>query len=92
MSLWKTLFGGGSETAATPAAHENYNGYLVEAAPYPADGQYQVAGVISKEINGARQEHKFIRADRFASRDEAATFSITKAKQIIDQNGDRIFK
>jgi hypothetical protein len=92
MSFWKSWFGGGSEAAPAPAAREDYNGYAIEAAPYSAEGQYQVAGMISKDIDGARKEHKFIRADRFASRDEAASFSVTKAKQIIDQSGDRIFE
>jgi hypothetical protein len=91
MSFWKSLFGSGTARTAA-AASEDYNGFSIEAAPYAADGQFQVAGVISKTIDGTRQEHRFVRADRFASKSEATTFSVTKARQIIDQNGDRIFK
>lgn len=92
MSILKRLFGGGGGGASAPVAREDYKGYEVVATPFAAEGQYQASGTISKEINGARQEHRFIRADRFASMEEAASFSLVKARQIIDQNGDRMFK
>ena len=38
------------------------------------------------------KEHRFIRADTYASRDDAIAFTISKAKQIVDQQGDAIFK
>jgi hypothetical protein len=37
------------------------------------------------------KEHKFIRADRFASREDAVEVTIRKARQLIDQQGERIF-
>ena len=37
------------------------------------------------------KEHRFIRAETYSNRDDAITFTISKAKQIIDQQGDRIF-
>jgi hypothetical protein len=37
------------------------------------------------------KEHRFIRADTHHSREDAITFAISKAKQIIDLQGDRIF-
>jgi hypothetical protein len=37
------------------------------------------------------KEHQFIRADTHHSRDEAVQFTISKAKQIIDMQGDRMF-
>jgi hypothetical protein len=37
------------------------------------------------------KEHRFIRVDTHASKDDAIAFSITKAQQIIDEQGDRIF-
>ena len=93
MSFWKSLFGGGaSESAeAKPSAPVDYNGFTIRAAPYKEQGQYQTAGVISKEIGGATKEHKFIRADRHASYDDAVEFSLAKARQIIDQQGERMF-
>ena len=50
-----------------------------------------MAGRISRIVDGATKEHKFIRADRFASLEEAAEFTLTKGRQIVDQLGDRMF-
>ena len=37
------------------------------------------------------KEHRFVRADTHQSRDDAIEFTISKAKQMIDMQGDRIF-
>jgi hypothetical protein len=93
MSFWKSLFGGSSSSAsdAKASAPVEYNGFTIRAAPYKAEGQYQTAGAITKDVGGVAKEHKFIRADRHASYDDAVEFSLAKARQIIDQQGDRIF-
>jgi len=91
MSFWKSLFGG-SKAESAPPPTEEYNGFTIAPTPYAAEGQFQVSGIVSKVIDGERKEHKFVRADRFASMEDATTFSIVKAKQIIDQMGDRVFK
>jgi hypothetical protein len=94
MSFWKSLFGGGrSEAAGAPKTLRSveHAGYLIEAQPYPEAGQYQVAGTISKTIEGARKVHRFVRADRFATIEDAAEVAITKGRQIVDQQGDRMF-
>ncbi len=93
MSFWKSLFGGSSETAGEgkPSAPVEYNGFTIRAAPYKAEGQYQTAGTISKDVGGVAKEHKFIRADRHASYDDAVEFSLAKARQIVDQQGERMF-
>ena len=38
-----------------------------------------------------RKEHRFIRADRHASLEDALGFSISKAKKIVDEQGERMF-
>jgi hypothetical protein len=92
VSFWKSLFGGTSAAKPQgPAATAEHNGFAISAEPMANGSQFQVAGTISKEINGERKEHKFIRADGFGSREEAANFTLIKAKQIIDQQGDRMF-
>jgi hypothetical protein len=91
MSFWKSLFGGSSGSAEKASEPFEYNGFTIRAVPYKAEGQYQTAGTIEKEIAGVRKEHKFIRADRHASYEDAVEFSIGKARQIIDQQGDRMF-
>jgi hypothetical protein len=93
MSFWKSLFGGGgAPVAAGPAATEDYNGFAISAEPYAAGSQFQVAGKITKDLGGMKKEHAFIRADTFGTREEAAKFTLLKARQIIDQQGDRMFQ
>ena len=86
-ALWQRLVGGGaSEAEATP-----YNGYLIRATPYARGGGYQTCGVITKEVAGETKEHRFVRAETHPSRAAAAEFSIAKARQLIDEQGDRLF-
>jgi hypothetical protein len=96
MSFWKSLFGGSASgdgpAAAKAGAPESYNGFTIRAAPFKSGAQYQAAGYIEKEIAGVRKEHHFIRADFFSSQEDAAAFSLTKARQIIDLQGDRVFE
>lgn len=89
-ALWSRLTGGGAGEPAADAVE--YNGYRICPAPYPSKGAYQTAGTIEKEIGGEMKEHRFIRAETHPSRDQAIEFSIAKAKQLIDEQGDRIFR
>ena len=42
MSFWKSLFGGGaSESEVKASAPVEYNGFMIQAAPYKAEGQYR---------------------------------------------------
>ncbi len=92
MSFWKSLFGGGATESAEKASEPvAYNGFTIRAAPYKAEGQYQTAGTITKDVGGVMKEHKFVRADRHASYDDAVEFSLSKARQIVDQSGERMF-
>jgi hypothetical protein len=91
MSFWKALFGRRSETAEVVGDPVEYNGFVIRAAPFKEGGRFQTAGVIEKEVAGVRKEHRFIRADTHASMDTAVEFTIAKARQIIDQMGERIF-
>lgn len=95
MSFWKKLFGGSGEARGKdePAAEAiEHNGFTIVAAPFVEGGQYQTCGVISKEIDGELKQHKFIRADRFASKEDAIDVTQRKARQIIDEQGERIFQ
>ncbi|WP_269930530.1 HlyU family transcriptional regulator [Aminobacter sp. HY435] len=95
MSFLKRLFGGGgagAEPAATAVAKEiEYKGFLVKATPYKEGGQFQTCGVVSKDVGGVVREHKFIRADRFAALDDAVEVSLTKGRQLVDEQGERMF-
>lgn len=89
MSFFKKLFGGAA--AAPEPVREEYNGFTLAAMPYQEAGQWQMCGLISKEAGGATKEHRFVRADRFPTREDAVEFTLKKAKQIVDLNGERIF-
>jgi hypothetical protein len=93
MSFFKKLFGGGASAPAEagPAATAEHAGFAIKATPYEDAGQWQMCGVIEKEIGGELKSHRFVRADRFPSRDQAAEFTLSKARQIIDQMGERVF-
>jgi hypothetical protein len=93
MSFFKNLFGFGSapQAEAASAATAEHNGFTIRATPYQENGQWQMCGVIEKEIMGEMKSHRFIRADKFGNRDEAAEFTLNKARQIINQSGDGVF-
>lgn len=88
------LLGGGSGGGASsaPAAPSvEYKGYRITPAPYKARDQFQTAGKIEKDTPDGLKTHAFIRADTYSSWDDAVAFTTSKAKQIIDQQGDCMF-
>ena len=89
-AIWSRLFAGGGVAAVADPV--DYEGYVIRAAPYPGKGGYQTCGIIEKEVAGERKEHRFVRAETHPSRETAIAFSIAKAKQIIDEQGERIFR
>jgi len=42
-------------------------------------------------VDGVLREHRFIRAYRFAGLDEAAQVALSKGRQIVDEQGERVF-
>ncbi|MCT4553084.1 MAG: HlyU family transcriptional regulator [Pelagimonas sp.] len=91
MSLFKKLFGGGG--AKSPAAEPiEYKGFLIFPDPVPEDGQFRLAARIEKEINGEAKVHHLIRADVIRDRDQAIDAALRKARQMIDMQGERIFR
>lgn len=88
----------GRLTGAGPTSEEpapegiEYNGYLIRPSPFADGGQFQTAGAIEKDFETGRRTQRFVRAEKHPSKTDAAEFSITKAKQIIDEQGDRLFK
>ena len=84
MALFSKLFGGG----ATPTAEaETYKDFSITAAPEKATNGWRIAAVIEKD----GKTHKLIRADVLNSKDDADAASISKAKQMIDEQGERVF-
>ena len=93
MSVLKRLVGGGDDAnaPAEPAKQVEHEGFVIRATPYKEGAEFQTCGVVAKEIDGETKEHRFVRAERFPTLEGAAEHSITKGKQIVDQQGERIF-
>ncbi len=93
-SFFSKLFGGSSSKAPGESKRSDpisYNDLTIQAAPEEAGDQWRLAGYIIKQVDDAALERKFLRADTFPSRDEAIEYSVRKAKQIIDEQGARLF-
>jgi hypothetical protein len=90
-ALLSRLSGGASATAAPAFEAVEYKGYRLRPAPFPGKSGYQTAGVIEKEIGGEVKQHRFVRAETHPSPEDAASFALVKGRQIVDEQGDRVF-
>ena len=95
MSFWKNLFGGGSSNSE-PAGdkvlgEDTYKDFVIKAVEMRAGSEFQLAGTIEKEIGGELKTYRFVRADRMTSRDDLVAVALNKGRQIIDEQGERIF-
>jgi hypothetical protein len=82
---------GSRASAPAPAAAVEYKGYRIRPAPFAEGGEFQTAGMIEKDFPEGTKRHHFIRAEKHPSEAQAAEFALTKARQIVDQVGDRMF-
>jgi hypothetical protein len=89
MSLLSKLFGG--RPPQGPVA-EDYKGFRVFAEPMPDGKRFRIAARIEKDVDGDVKSHQLIRADTLESLDAAVTASRAKAFQVIDEQGERLFK
>ena len=96
MSFWKNLFGGGSSSAEPEGdkvlGEESHKGFLIKAIEMKAGSELQLAGTIEKEVSGELKTYRFVRADRTTSRDDLIVLAIAKGRQIIDEQGEAIFR
>ena len=91
MSLLSKLFGGGRSAPAPEPEPEIYKDCRIFAEPVDEGGKFRLAARIEKEVDGETRTHQLIRADIFESRDAAASAAALKARQVIDEQGDRLF-
>ncbi|WP_299952859.1 HlyU family transcriptional regulator [uncultured Roseobacter sp.] len=91
MSFLKKLFGGGGGSEVE-ASSEDYEGFRITPTPIAEGNTYRVAATIEKEVDGEMRSHQLLRADTLQGRDEALAACIRKAKQVIDEQGERIFR
>ena len=96
MSFWKNLFGGGSSSAEPEGdkvlGEESHKGFLIKAIEMKAGSELQLAGTIEKNVDGELKTYRFVRADRMSSRDDLIVLAIAKGRQIIDEQGEAIFR
>lgn len=71
---------------------EVYKEVELFARPVKEGGQWRIAGMIRKRVDGTVVERKFVRADLLPDADAAKTATIGKAKLIVDQNGDGLWR
>ena len=90
MPFWSRLFGSKPADPATPTGEE-YKGFRITPTPAQQGGQYRVGARIEKDVDGVLRRHDLIRADTMASADDAAAMSLAKARQMIDEQGERVF-
>ncbi len=88
--FFRRLFGKAERQAEGPSIE--YKGYTIIPILDGANGQYYTRGIIRKSIDGVLQESEFIRADQHPLAEQAQQHSYQKAKQIIDERGDRLFE
>lgn len=85
----------GSDAAAgsgTQAESFEYKGFTIRPACRRDGGQWLTVGIIAKQVGDELKEEEFIRADKYASKEDAEACAITKGRQIIDEQGDRLFR
>ena len=92
-AAWSRLGGGskGGDPAGRPSLPLSTTATASGRPPTARTGVYQTAGIIEKDAPDGVKEHRFIRADTHQSKEDAVAFAISKAKQIIDLQGDRMF-
>jgi hypothetical protein len=47
---------------------------------------------IEKDVGGELKTYRFVRADRMSSRDDLIVLALSKGRQIIDEQGEGIFR
>ena len=96
MSFLKKLFGGG-DAKSGPAGdvvmgEESYKGFTIKAIEMKAGGELQLAGLIEKDIGGELKSYRYIRAERMSSREDLVALALSKGRQIIDEQGEQIYR
>lgn len=95
MSFFKKLFGGGSASTESVGdkvlGEESYKGFAIKAIEMKVGSELQLAGLIEKDVGGELKTYRFIRADRMSSPDDLVSLALGKGRQIIDEQGERIF-
>ncbi len=91
MSFFKKLFGGGGDSAPD-VEPETYEGFTITPTPINEGPHFRISARIEKEVGGEIKSHTLIRADTLGELEAANAASIDKAKKMIDEQGEGIFR
>ena len=91
MSILSKLFGGGGATPSGPDP-VTHGDFLIFPSPAKDKDGFRIGARIEKDVGGEVKVHQMIRADTYGSEDVAIEASIAKARQVIDQLGERVFQ
>jgi hypothetical protein len=96
MSILSRLFGSrggeGREGGGPAAPAEEHDGYRITPEPQRDGSSWRIAARIEREVDGETMTHRMIRADTLQSEEAAAAASLAKAKALIDEQGESIFR
>ncbi|PWJ10340.1 HlyU family transcriptional regulator [Jannaschia seohaensis] len=84
---WLSKIFGGAPSEPEPLPAEEYKGFAITPAPQKTSDGFRIAATIERD----GKTHHMIRADTLRDHDGAVEATMLKAKQVIDQQGDRIF-
>lgn len=95
MSFLKKLFGGGggekTEAGDRVLDQDTYKEFTIRAIEMKVGGEFQLCGEVVMATDDGEKVHRFVRADRLNSADQASEFALSKARQIVDEQGKRLF-
>jgi hypothetical protein len=89
-----SIFGGAKQEQSAVRRDEEmvvYQDLRIYPMPIPEGGQWRLAATIVMGTGEEELEYALVRADVFSSRDDAVSYSVRKAKQIIDEQGEKLF-
>jgi len=92
MSILSRLFGSSNPASKQDAEPELYEGCRIYPEPVPDGGKFRLAARIEKDIDGETRSHSLIRADLLDDKNSASEAACRKARQVIDEQGERLFK
>lgn len=86
--MFSKFFGKREQPAPEP---ERYKDFAIYPAAQKVDGGFRLAARVEKQMGEETKVHHLIRADTLNTQEAANDAGIAKAKQLIDQMGDRLF-
>jgi hypothetical protein len=91
--FFNRVFGAKDGPSKTNAAESvSYQDFEIRPAPVKEAGGWRISGTIVKEVDSTTREHVFIRADSCADLESAIALTVRKARQLIDEQGEKIFR